>query len=225
MIYKTNVSCCTGHPDFELEVGELTDKFSQLLIEYLETAMGEGVQFQPGETILFGASLLRISSLDTNTGLTLLEPEPESMPIRWVRSIEQSTLKTLRQRYIAEDLDLLHRLDFPNPYKNVYFCDRARADQCTLVRGKKSTLDEGWFITCSDESHDHSCPENLCAVSVYEMGVRFPLFNLFAPLPVGVSVRLDGPMLPQIQLDGLPRVLALDSFLARTWREQHIQLH
>ena len=109
---RSTTSCSQfGHPEFELDVGDLGDELTTSLVRYLEGAVSRGTRFEPGQTIQFGFQCLEVR--DAHDRLTLFAPE---------RSLASVILATLRQKFVADSFGMSERLDFPSPRDEALGC-------------------------------------------------------------------------------------------------------
>lgn len=177
------------HPPIEFEVGDVPPALTDAFVQWLERSMQAGTRFEIGQTILYGASVLKLAE-GRDGRLTLLGVEPGSMPWRWIPSIEQALRDTYVQRAMVESFGLLERLDFPDVQAAAYCCARAgKSAESALLREEPAIEHEsGWFVMCGDRDHDHADPDELEICSLYEMTLRFPILNAFLAMPVESAI-------------------------------------
>jgi hypothetical protein len=174
---RSTTSCSQyGHPEFELEVGDLGDELTTSLVRYLEGAVSRGTRFEPGQTIQFGFQCLEVR--DAQDRLTLFAPE---------RSLASAILATLRQKFVADSFGLSDRLDVPSPRDEALECTRVRA----LGHGSFVREEGGWRAYCFDDRHDHDALPELVPQSVYDLTVAHPILDLFVGMPIGTSIHFD----------------------------------
>lgn len=175
------------HPDFLIDVGESPRSLSEAFLGWLRSRVERGTVFQPGETVRFASSLLRVRA--TDAFLTLAEPEPGSLPIRWRNGVERTLLTLAQQQFVAESVGTKDRLDAVNPLAPAFTCTAADP-KGPLAFTRHEPLENGasWCVLCLDPDHDHDDPDNLRLESLYALGTRFPFFELMWALPVGVCV-------------------------------------
>jgi hypothetical protein len=174
---RSTTSCSRyGHPEFELEVGDLGDELTTSLVRYLEGAVSRGTRFEPGQTIQFGFQCLEVR--DARDRLTLFAPE---------RSLASAILATLRQKFVAESFGMADDLDFPSPREEALACTKLRS----LAHGSFIRDEGGWRAFCLDDSHDHDDVTSLVPQSLYDLAVAYPILDLFVGMPVGTTVVFD----------------------------------
>jgi hypothetical protein len=202
-----------GHPEFELEVGDVADIFWEPLVSYLEESVANGTKFLPGQTVLFGFQILEVKK-DGET-LTLYAPKEGRMPIEYVPDIGPACLATVRQRYVADSFDVGDELDFPNPLRPTFICSRAgRADETAFIREEPGEDSEtGWFAMCADDDHDHNDPKEIECISAWELACRLPPFNLFLGMPVGTMIVFGDDGVHAVLREGAPLLIVPGSFV------------
>lgn len=183
------IARAAGHPPIEVEVGDVPPAITDGFVSWLERSMAAGTRFEIGQTILYGASFVKVAE-GRDGRLALLGVEPGSMPWRWIGSIEQALRDTYVQRSMVESFGLLEQLDFPDVQAAAYCCARAgTAKESALLREAAAIEHEsGWFVMCGDPDHDHSDPDELECVSLYEMTLRFPILTAFLGMPVESTI-------------------------------------
>lgn len=202
------------HRPIELEVGDVPPALTDAFVDWLERSIAAGKRFEVGQTILYGASFVRIAE-GRDGRLALEGVEPGSMPWRWIGSIEQALRDTYVQRSIVESFGLLDALDFPDVQAAAYACRRAgKVEETVLLRESPAIEHEsGWFVMCGDPDHDHADPEELEIASLYEMTLRFPILGAFLAMPVGVAVHVGAEGYRAAVLDGRDLVVMPGSLL------------
>lgn len=203
-----------NHPEFELEVGTTSSTFTDGLIDWIETTIQSGTKFEIGENVQYGSAILQVRARGRD--YALFEPQPGSMPIVWIDSVADSVMTTMRQRAIAESVGLEDDLDFPHPMRHGFVCTRAvRGVRVGLIRNEPMERDTGWCVMCTKEGHDHTDPEQIEEMSLYELAVRIPEFRLFQGMPVKTAVLLGGGKPIQVFFDRKPLPIKPDSMLAK----------
>ena len=205
------------HPPIEFEVGDVPPALTDAFVEWLERSMAAGTRFELGQTILYGASTVKVAE-GRDGRRTLLGVEPGSMPWRWIPTIEQALRDTYVQRAMVESFGLLEKLDFPDIQAASYCCSRAAsAKESALLReGAAIEHESGWFVMCGETDHDHGDPDELECISLYEMTLRFPILNAFLAMPVDSSIYFGKDGFLTAFLDEQELEVAPGSLLAAT---------
>jgi hypothetical protein len=197
---RSTTSCSQyGHPEFELEVGDLGDELTTSLVRYLEGAVSRGTRFEPGQTIQFGFQCLEVRDADDR--LTLFARE---------RSLASVILATLRQKFVADSFGVSDRLDFPSPRDEALGCTRVKA----LGHGAFVREEGGWRAYCFDDRHDHDAVSELVPQSVYELTVAHPLLDLFVGMPIGTTIHFDRTGVRTVIVDEVELTPEAGSFVA-----------
>jgi len=193
--YRTTTCTERGHREFTLTFAAdvPVPGLERMLLGYFETAVAQGSQFKPGQTVQLGWATLRLTQRDDGT-LGVLEPDLKH-ELKWVESVNQSLLETWRQKEVLESLGLTARADFPRQALQAIVCSRVW-ESSEFVMGRAEATgptDSGWFVGCTDEAHDHQQPEALYVVPLIELAVRLPALTQFLALPEGTDVVASGP--------------------------------
>ncbi|MFZ5443595.1 MAG: immunity protein Imm33 domain-containing protein [Myxococcota bacterium] len=192
--YRTTTCSAHGHPEFTVRFAREVPVpgLERMILGYFEDAVARGTSFKPGQTVQLGWATLRLTQRDDGT-LGVLEPDLRE-ELRWSESVDQSLLETWRQKEVLSSLELLERADYPRQAQQAIVCANVWSSPAFLLGRTEpsSPSDSGWFVGCTDESHDHQHPEALTVVPLIEIAVRAPALAQFFALPVGTDVLVSG---------------------------------
>lgn len=189
-----------------------------MLLSYFEEAVRNGTVFSAGQTVQLGWATLRLVARDDGT-LGVHEPDM-TFERGWVDSVDAALMQTWLQEEVGASLGLLHELSFPHQEQLAIVCKRVR--ECTaflISRAQPSGRDSGWFVGCTDPTHDHDARENLAPTMLYNAAVLAPALTPFLALPAGIEVEVGtepsvGEPSVSVFFDGEPIVPAPGSYLA-----------
>jgi hypothetical protein len=221
---KTTTACqANGHPEFEIEYDSeyALDIDADWLLSFVVEQVRHGTQYLPGQTIQIGWMTVRIEK--TGDKLVILEPEMGSLPIRFQKGVT-NTLRHLRlQKSAAESVGLETSLDFPSVLQSGIACLK-HEDSVDFVMDRalpQDGRDSGWFVGCTDRTHDHNDPANLRRASLYEIACAKPECIPFLALPQGSFVLHEQKTIKityqQTRLDIKP-----NSYLAHQFRRNNL---
>ena len=207
---------CSGydHPEFRFAVDtrQLIDVDVQFLRTTLEGWVAAGERFAAGETIQLGSGVLMIRANGDGT-LSLLEPDFASMPIQWRDSVTTTLGHFRLQKDTLESFFDPGQLAFPSVRHSCVACTRLDATaNLVMERSEWSAPSTGWFIGCSDESHDHNSPAELELVSIYEALLRNSAALPYLAFPLGTLLQTGAP--PFVFFGGKPLAARPGSFVA-----------
>jgi hypothetical protein len=215
--YRTTQCTAHGHPEFtivfrrELPVPGL----EKMLLSYFESAVAKGTVFKSGQTVQIGWATLRLKDRDDGT-LGVLEPDVLH-ELKWIESVDQSLFETWRQKEVLESVGLQDRADYPRQALQAIVCSNVTESREFILGRTEPTgpTDSGWFIGCTDESHDHQLADALRAVPLIEIAVNLPPLAQFFALPAGTDVLISTPgrIRAKVFLDGEERLAASGSYL------------
>jgi hypothetical protein len=213
--HQTTACAKYDHPEFVIACEESVVPAPDVewLVDYLERSVASGERYRPEETIRIGWTDVL---LEGNQGrLQLLEPDwTGALPYEHVPSVTKTLVHLRRQKDVADSLDLLDRLSFPSIRHSALICDRLFGDAIGVMdRVEPEAADSGWFIGCTDASHDHNEAETLRRTSLYEIACSLPASAQFCALPAGTKILFirDGGV--RVTLDGEPLSIKEDSYL------------
>jgi hypothetical protein len=216
MILRTDKCSERGHAEFSIsyDSGQIVNEDAIWLISYLENAVISGTVFRVGETIQIGWMVNEIAK--QADGLTLLEPDFSGVPITWRKSVD-TTLAHLRlQKSVAESVAL--GVQMPSICESAIVCERfPDSKQLLLTRDEPQGNDSGWFLGCSDSSHDHNNPKVLRRISLYEAVTKRRDVVEYIALPSGIRIVTGSP--PQISLKDQVLQIVADSYLDRLYHK------
>lgn len=177
---------------FDLELGKASEPEVTSLIDWLGT---HGMSFKLGETVHYASAIFQVQARPDKT-LALFEPQPGSMPIVWIDTVQDSLATLARQREIAREAGLVDDLDFPHPMTTGYFCTRATSKvRVGMVR------EPDWAVMCLDKTHDHRAADEVEPISLYEICCRLPEARWYLGLPIKTAVLIGGGKPPEVFFD------------------------
>src|SRR5437867_369975 len=180
-----------NQPEFRLRFDpELAlERDDRELDETLEGHVASGQKIMSGQYLRFGWMGLHFHEL-TKHLLAVQEPDLRGFPVQFVDSVT-ATLRHLRwQKDCAVSVGVPEPLSFPTMFQSAAICRRLAPNQPFLMERKPPTDDDsGWFIGCSDVSHEHGRADKLVRASLYEIVLRFhQAVAAFLALPAGTKV-------------------------------------
>jgi hypothetical protein len=184
------------------------------LVHLLEEAAASSVCYGPRETLRLGWVDLIVGEADGGY-LTLLEPDwTGAVPIKYVPSVTQALVHFRRQKDVADSLDLIDQLAFPNIVDSGLVCTMLGTRPCGVMdRMEPEARDSGWFFGCDDRRHDHESPDELRRESLYRIACTVPGTVQFCALPAGLSITFGGPEPVSITMAGKPARIRPGSYL------------
>ncbi len=179
--------------------------------ESLERQLQSGIEFRDGETIQIGWGLLRIREPTSGT-LELDEPDFESIPIKWIPSVDHSLVHLRQQKDVVESIDPSVEPMFPSIRHAASICNhvfdrREIVIERTMPHGSFS----GWTIKCADAEHQVGTSD-LRLESLFSLAIRLPPIVPFLALPPGFSGML-APDQIKLSWNGKPINIRKDSIL------------
>jgi len=185
--------------NFELELGTASESEANSLIDWLRTS---GTKLEIGENVQYASAIFQVRARGGGT-LALFEPQPGSLPIVWIDSVQDSLATLARQRELATRLGLVDELDFAHPMTSGYLCTRAAPGvRVGMVREAQ------WAVMCLDKTHDHRALDEVEPMSLYEICVRLPEARWYLGLPVKTAVLIGGGKPAEVFFDKKRRDLA-----------------
>jgi hypothetical protein len=152
------------------------------ILDYFQDAVAAGKRFRAGETVQIGWMVTKL--IETPDGeLEAWEPRFQSVPIQWVRGINNTLRHLILQKSVAE---LFHiEPMFPSVLQAGIVIPPVWEQQGKLcmLRGDPKQNDSGWRI-----SRDENEQAGEQFRSLFEIGCRFPSLIPFLALPPGASV-------------------------------------
>jgi hypothetical protein len=184
------------------------------LVHMLEEAAASNVRYEPRETLRIGWVDVTVEEADGGY-LTLLEPDwTGAVPIQYVPSVTQALVHLRRQKDVADSLDLVDQLTFPNVLDSGLVCGALGTRPCGVMdRTEPEGRDSGWFFGCDDRGHDHDSPDELKRESLYRIACTVPGAIQFCALPPGLSIAFGGPERVSIARAGQPARIRHGSYL------------
>jgi hypothetical protein len=152
------------------------------ILDYFQDAAAAGKRFRADETVQIGWMVTKL--VETTDGdLEVWEPRFQSVPIQWVRGINNTLRHLILQKSVAE----LFQMEplFPSVLQAGIVVPPVweQQGQLYLVRGSPMQNDSGWRI-----SRDKNERVGGQYRSLFDIGCRFPSLVPFFALPPGASV-------------------------------------
>jgi len=203
-----------SQPELEVEVDEaLPQSAVRPVLDWFTESARKGAVFAEGQTLQFGWMILSLFARNATT-LGLREPLIGSFPMEFVDSVSQTIRDTLVQRFTAESVGLVDRVDFPSCMSPSWMCRLAPTSRVVVAKRERPWSSfTGWFLGCTDEAHDHDSKDQLIVCSTYEMALRVPTWRSFLALPVGTTVVLTEEAPPRLFFNESELHIAAESFL------------
>ncbi len=186
------VSCSAkGHPEICLRVAgdqrlPATIQMEAALLHFFESSVAAGTRFLPGQTVEFAGSILQLFARPDGTlGVA------DWIDGAWVDSVNDALMRTWLRQEVARSFGL--DVVFPSQRDKVFICQQIHNSQESLLlkRGEVKPGDTGWYVGCTDTSHDHEAPENLDIVPFTMITRDFPWLSQFFGLPPGTDLAVD----------------------------------
>jgi hypothetical protein len=215
-IIKTTKCENFNHPEFEIcyDSDLIIKPDVEWLIEFLENQVRLGEVFEDNDTIQIGWMLSLLKR--NNKGIfEILEPDMQSLPIQWIKSVN-TTLRHLRlQKDTAESLKLDHMIEFANIRSSAivgkYF---ETSKTIVMERTVEEGNDSGWFIGSAEHDIDYNDQKNLSQISLYELGCQRPDIVMYLALPPNINI-IAGENLLEVKFQGEKIFPYPQSFLDR----------
>lgn len=172
--------------------------------------------FSAGQTVQLGATMLRVDTLPSGE-LTLMAPQPGSMPIVWQPDLGHAITMTARQRYAADSVGLTPQLDFVNPSGPCAISTHVGEAE-NILFSREEPLENGvsWFVSCPGLDPEDGSGLEVC--SLYEAATRLSIFEVFWGLPIGAQVLLQ-PRHVRVRFGEQELAIPPDSFLIQFMNE------
>ncbi len=175
-----------GHPDVIIQVDPQWSRLADWLPNYFADEVRRGVRFEAEQTIQLGWSLLKLEQTDDGD-LLALEPDFETMPVRWVCGVSRAVRLLALQRAVCEECQV--EPDFPSMRQATSLPEEVPlAEQFTMARLESQGNISGWII---HEGRDAA----MRLVSLYEVALTNKAIVPFLALPAGAVVERDRKVL------------------------------
>lgn len=172
-----------GHPEIEVSVDPRAGSGPDWLVAYFEDAVARGERFSAGETIQFGASILRFE-LTTGGDLELQEPKAGIIPMSWKSGIADAYRGLLIQRATVDALGL--ETDFPSYRDAAAVSDEAlQRGNCLVLERKRQASTSAWSVSAGGRQ------ERMGLKSLFEILSFRPEIEPFLALPAPARVVVD----------------------------------
>ncbi|MEQ1725392.1 MAG: hypothetical protein ABL882_05650 [Sphingopyxis sp.] len=181
-----------GHPDVNLPVDPELSRLAAWLPNYFADEVRKGIRFEAEQTIQLGWSLLKLGST-TDGNLIALEPDYETMPVRWVLGVSRTIRLLALQRAVCDECQV--EPNFPSIQHAASLPEMVPpADHFTMVRTDPQGNLSGWTI---HEGRDVA----MRLMSLYEVAIFNRAIIPLLALPVGSIVERNCKSL-SISIDG-----------------------
>jgi hypothetical protein len=180
-----------GHSEFCLYFDDhIIDPWTKWFIDYLETSV-QTEKYEDGQTLQVGW-MINLIKREGNE-LTVCEPDFESMPVQWTKSVSRTLSHLFLQKYVAESVSLTQQLNFPRYIDTAIRCSEFGKSGVgffinRLEPSPNNPRDSGWFLGCLNPEHDHNSRSNLSLVSLYEAATINKFIVPYLALPGLVNV-------------------------------------
>jgi hypothetical protein len=88
----------------------------------IEEMVVSGKVFEPDETFQIGWMATKIVAEGSN--LSLVEPDMQSFPIRWVPGITETLRTQMLQLFMLDSVSLRHAMEIPNVWQSLIVCTK-----------------------------------------------------------------------------------------------------
>jgi hypothetical protein len=102
--YVTTQCHLENHQEITFSVADASGLSCDWLIRYFETEVSRGVHFRHGETIQIGWVIVRLEQATDNL-LEILEPSFDSMPIKWIKGLNNTLRHLILQQEICKEME------------------------------------------------------------------------------------------------------------------------
>jgi len=175
-----------GHPEIRFSVSDESGLSGEWLRDYFESQVSNGQRFQDNETVQIGWMIVKLKT-DSSGALELWEPDFDSMPIKWSRTVNNTLRHLIIQRAICNELGC--EPDFASLLQTAVvgsnFLDNP--GDFVMSRDNSAGADSGWLFRRLD---DHSVEAEV--KSLYEISLHRRSVIPFLALPAGATVECTG---------------------------------
>ncbi len=214
LIAKTEKCRNFNHPEFQFsycpDIILQSDVF--WLIKSLEDKVMFGEVFKDRDTMQIGW-MINSLNLTRNGVFELYEPDMQSMPISWIKSVNTTLHHIRKKKDTSESLNLNYMIEFANIYSSAIV--GKKFDICNslvMERTPPDQNDSGWFIGSADHDIDFNDPLNLERISLYELGCRRADIVMYLSLPPNIKIITSGKSI-EVTFNGEKIVPYHQSFL------------
>jgi hypothetical protein len=211
--FKTENGERFGQPEIVLILDDEAQMEPRWILDYFQDSVAAGKRFRVGETVQIGWMVAKL--FETADGeLEVWEPRFQSVPIQWVRGINNTLRHLILQKSVAE---LFQKEPvFPSVLQAGIVVSPVweQQGQLCMLREEPMQNDSGWRF-----SRDESERPGGQFRSLFEIGCRFPLLIPFLALPPGgsvicaqdLSVKYRGTIISSRDSELLKRILNLEA--------------
>jgi len=191
-MFRTSSCARFSHPEVSFVFAERVPVpgLEKMLLGYFEGQVSRGVQFRPGQNIDIGGSILRL--FDRGDGALGVRDVGPDGQVAEPESAHRSVMRTWLRQEVCRSYGLAP--EFPGANVVALVCTATGTSRHALLLKRMAPTDptdSGWFVGCTDESHDHDTAENLQAVRLSAIPTHFPWLDQFFALPVGTDLVVE----------------------------------
>lgn len=182
-----------GHQEFVLEADEssVPDIYLREMADTIERMVEEGECFSLGQTFQIGWMITQVEAYDA-TQLTLVEPDMEAFPIKWIPGITHTLRHKMLQVFMLDSVSLRYQMQIPTILQSLIACNKYSSPNFLMVRSDPTNeRDSGWFVGCLDKNHDHNDTAHLHCISLYEAYLNQRGIHGFVAFPTGIMIVMD----------------------------------
>jgi hypothetical protein len=180
MKLSTAIDPAKNHCDIVFEVDAEIALTAKWLVRYFEEQVAAGVRFHEGQIVQMGWMVLQLKASSTN--LELWEPDFNTVPIRWCRSVNNTLRHLALQRSICDTLSC--EPDFPSLRQAGIVSPHFHSSAAfTMSRAEPAGSDSGWAFS----ELGYSGTEGAFA-SLYQIAIENTIVVPFLALPTGASL-------------------------------------
>lgn len=161
-------------------------------LDYFFSESRKEKEFLTGQLIELGISLLLLKENETG-GISVFEPDwkPSGL-INFIESISNSIVLLKESLSVVGKLNCADSIDYPSIRSSMVICNKVNQSNINILeRLSYEGSDSGWFAGCNDTNHNHSDPNELKRISIYEFCTNFLGFRKVLSIPPPILVRID----------------------------------
>ncbi len=172
-----------GHPNISVDAGSAYRAGAEWIVNYLEEQIRGGTVFRSGETIQIGW-LTVLLGISEGSDLELLEPNFDSVPVKWVLGVNNTVRHLTIQKEVCDQVAAdayypsMQQSGIVSPN---FLCDHQVFE---LSRDDIAGNDSGWVFR--EEGYLGS---NGAHCSLYQVASAVPKVVPFLALPCGSTVK------------------------------------
>lgn len=193
MRFQTNTCSRHSHPEISFVFAERVPVpgAERLLLDYFESSVAQGVVFKAGQKVGIGGSLLRLFDRgDRTLGVRDVGPDGQDAE---PESAHRSVMRTWLRQEVARSFGL--EADFPATTATAILCTHTDQSTHALLLKRMSPTpnspDSGWFIGCTDQTHDHDAKDALVVAHILAIAEKYPWLDQFFALPLRTDLVVE----------------------------------